>query len=203
MSTPPPPPPGYNPPPPGNSGFPQAPPPPPAYAPQQGYGAPPPGYTAYQQAPTRAFAGFWARVGAFIIDMLVGLLFSLPGIIARFVVPTHYTDCTVNGEDGICKTPTGGGLAIILVLSLVGGIAFIVFYCKKMGKGQTWGQQALSISVVDKDTGAPIGTGRAVGRYFALILSYLPCFLGFIWMLWDKNKQTFHDKLVSSVVVKS
>ena len=29
----------------------------------------------------------------------------------------------------------------------------------------------------------------------------LPIFLGFFWMLWDKEKQCWHDKFASDVVV--
>ena len=55
--------------------------------------------------------------------------------------------------------------------------------------------------VVDADTGAPIGAGRAIGRYFARILSGLPLLLGYLWPLWDDRQQAFHDKLVNSRVV--
>jgi uncharacterized RDD family membrane protein YckC len=47
----------------------------------------------------------------------------------------------------------------------------------------------------------PIGLGRGIGRYFARILSALPLFLGYFWMIWDGEKQTWHDKLVGTVVV--
>jgi uncharacterized RDD family membrane protein YckC len=57
------------------------------------------------------------------------------------------------------------------------------------------------VSVVDVRTGTPIGVGRAIGRYFAKILSAIPCGLGYFWMLWDPNKQTWHDKIVGSYVV--
>ena len=67
--------------------------------------------------------------------------------------------------------------------------------------GQTLGKRALSVRVVDAHTGAPSGVGRAIGRYFARIISAIPCFLGFLWMLWDPNKQTWHDKMVGSFVV--
>jgi uncharacterized RDD family membrane protein YckC len=40
-----------------------------------------------------------------------------------------------------------------------------------------------------------------VGRYFGRILSGIACFLGYLWMLWDPEKQTWHDKLTNTVVV--
>jgi uncharacterized RDD family membrane protein YckC len=33
-------------------------------------------------------------------------------------------------------------------------------------------------------------------------VSQLALLLGYLWMLWDPNKQTWHDKVAQSVVVK-
>ena len=202
MSTPPPPPPppGFNPPPPAY-GAPQYGTP----APQPQYGAPPPGYQPYQGYPEqqqRSFAGFGSRLGALFIDGLVGVLFAIPAFVAFFAVPKHYTDCTVNNEPGVCRVPTGAGIGIIAAIAIGFGLAYLVIFVRKVGNSQSWGQKALKIRVVDKTSGAQIGTGRAVGRFFAHYLSGAICYLGYLWMLWDKDKQTWHDKLVSSVVVK-
>jgi uncharacterized RDD family membrane protein YckC len=201
MSTPPPPPPGFNPPPPAYGG--------PQYgtpAPQQQYGAPPPGYQPYQGYPQqqqqRQYAGFGSRLGAILLDGIIGAIFGIPAAVAFFAVPKHYADCTIDGEPGVCKVPTGAGWGIIIGLGIVFGLAYFVIYIKKVGNNQSWGQKAVSIRVVTKDTGAQIGVGRSVGRFFARYISGIPCYLGYLWMLWDKDKQTWHDKIVGSVVVK-
>ena len=80
------------------------------------------------------------------------------------------------------------------------GLAYFI-YLEGSPSGQTVGKKALNIRVVDADNGGPIGYGRAVLRYFARILSAIPCLLGYFWMLWDKNKQTWHDKITTNVVV--
>ena len=46
-----------------------------------------------------------------------------------------------------------------------------------------------------------IGYQRAAVRYLASIVSAICLFIGYLWMLWDKEKQTWHDKLSNSVVV--
>ena len=61
--------------------------------------------------------------------------------------------------------------------------------------------RALGIRVYDFRQGGAIGYGRGFVRYIGLILCTIPCFLGFLWMLWDKEKQTWADKLAGSVVV--
>ena len=60
----------------------------------------------------------------------------------------------------------------------------------------------MGLRTIDATTGQPIGAWRAVGRYLAMILSVLFCYLGFFWALWDRRRQTWHDKLVRCVVVR-
>jgi uncharacterized RDD family membrane protein YckC len=43
--------------------------------------------------------------------------------------------------------------------------------------------------------------GRAIGRWCVRFVSAAPIFLGYLWMLWDDDKQTWHDKVVRSRVV--
>jgi uncharacterized RDD family membrane protein YckC len=90
--------------------------------------------------------------------------------------------------------------ALGAVVSLVIGIAYYG-WLEGSPSGQTVGKRVMSIRVYDFRQGGPIGTGRAIGRYFAKIVSAIPCLLGYFWMLWDAEKQTWHDKLVGSVVV--
>lgn len=33
-------------------------------------------------------------------------------------------------------------------------------------------------------------------------INAIPCYLGYLWPAWDAKKQTFTDKIVSSVVIK-
>ena len=74
-------------------------------------------------------------------------------------------------------------------------------YFEGSGSGQTVGKKLLGIRVIDFSAGGPIGYGRGFVRQLARILSGLVCYLGYLWMLWDKEKQTWHDKLATTVVV--
>jgi uncharacterized RDD family membrane protein YckC len=156
-------------------------PPPPAY----GNGAPQPyGYQqqgyGYSYGPTGANpAGFWARFGAALLD---GLIIGIP---TRIVIAA-----------------VGGSTAFLQVLSIVVGV---LYYGLLEGgaTGQTIGKRALGLRVVDATTFQPgVGTGRGIGRYFARWLSGLALGLGYLWMLWDPQKQTWHDKLSNTRVVK-
>ena len=93
-----------------------------------------------------------------------------------------------------------GGIALIAVGFLL--VAFI--YLRALGKsGQTWGRKIVGIKVIGERDGQPIGFGRALGRQlFAAFISAQIFYLGYLWMLWDDKKQTWHDKVVNSIVVK-
>jgi uncharacterized RDD family membrane protein YckC len=153
------------------------PPPPPGSVPP-----PPPGYQAYQSyQATPPYASWGARVGAFVVDWLISIAFVLPGLLLR-----------------------GASEGLGLLIQFAGIIGFVFLWSKQIGAtGQSWGKKAVGVRVVDAQTGQAIGQGRAVGRYFALILSGLPCYLGFLWPLWDDKKQSFHDKILGTIVVKA
>jgi uncharacterized RDD family membrane protein YckC len=102
----------------------------------------------------------------------------------------------------LCRSPTGSTVALFWFILLLGIVAAILYYGLTEGRtGQTVGKRALGVKVLDARTGTPIGVGRAIGRYFAKFLSAIPCGLGYLWMLWDPNQQTWHDKIVGSWVV--
>ena len=98
------------------------------------------------------------------------------------------------------------GVTVLAVVCLGIGIGLILSaayfaYLDGGPKGQTLGKMALGIRVIDFSNGGSIGYGRGVVRWIGLVVAALPCGLGFLWMLWDKEKQGWQDKLASSVVV--
>ena len=103
---------------------------------------------------------------------------------------------------GILYAAIGRGVAYGLTLLL--GLAYFAYF-EGSASGQTPGKRALGIRVYDFGAGAGggggIGFGRGIIRYIGRLISGIPCFLGYLWMLWDNEKQTWHDKLASTVVV--
>lgn len=77
------------------------------------------------------------------------------------------------------------------------------FYARS---GQTPGKRVVGIRVIAAD-GSLLTGGKAFGRvlvYFieSLMIYFIVGILGFLWMLWDKDKQTWHDKIVKSYVIR-
>jgi len=127
-------------------------------------------------------AGFWVRFGALLID---GIVVAVVPIILIIV-----------GAGG--KSP---GLVVIgYVLLILGGIAYEIYFTGGP-TGQTLGKRAVGIRVIDFNTGGSIGYGRAFLRLIGRWISGIPCYLGYFWMLWDKEKQCWHDKMANDVVV--
>jgi uncharacterized RDD family membrane protein YckC len=124
---------------------------------------------------TLARAGFWRRFGAHFLDGIV-----------------------IN----ICTLPLG--FAHSAWVSLVGFIVvFVAYYTSLEGgdRGQTVGKMALGIRVADIANGGAIGYGRAFTRLLGRFVSAIVFLLGYLWMLWDDDKQTWHDKMARSIVV--
>jgi uncharacterized RDD family membrane protein YckC len=68
--------------------------------------------------------------------------------------------------------------------------------------GQSTGKKIAGIKLLREQDGGLLGGGAGIGRAFVHILDALPCYLGFLWPLWDDKRQTFADKIMKTVVVK-
>jgi len=90
--------------------------------------------------------------------------------------------------------------ALESLLQIIIGVTYFAYF-EGGPTGQTLGKRALGIRVIDLKRGGPIGYGRAVLRYIGRILSTIVVLLGYFWMIWDPEKQTWHDKIAGSVVV--
>ena len=92
---------------------------------------------------------------------------------------------------------------ISTILYLIGALGTIAYWVVLIGneRGQTVGMMALNIRVVDTGTGGPIGYGRSFLRLLMMWIGSIPLYLGWFWMLWDPQKQTWHDKVANTFVV--
>lgn len=145
---------------------------PPGYAP-----AVPAGEMQAASGPSGPRSGFWRRFAALLIDGI--LLGIVQGIITA-----------------ILSDSMGAAYALSTVISYGYYIAL-----EGGSRGQTLGKMALGIRVVDFNTGTSIGYGRALVRQLVKIISGIVFLLGYLWMIWDREKQCWHDKAANSVVV--
>jgi uncharacterized RDD family membrane protein YckC len=185
-------------------------PPPPPPPPPEPTSSPPPGYQLQQEGygysygpgPSAQLAGFWRRFAALLVDGLIVLLFMIPAIVVAATGETEIETCP-NDSTSLCEVPTDETSTRTLLFIILGSVVGLAYFAILEGnRGQTVGKKAMGIAVVDSATGQPIGLGRGIGRQFARWLSQLIFYLGYLWMLWDPKKQTWHDKLARSIVVR-
>jgi uncharacterized RDD family membrane protein YckC len=179
------------------------PPPPPGYAPTPppfvGYGMPAYGAPTYGMPQTGlAYAHWGLRVGAYLLDSLIFLPFYIAGLIVMGTSTTSTTD--VYGNTTSSTSGGGAGIAVILYLLAFALLIWNV-YVRQGRTGYSVGKQIVGIKLIKESTGAPLGGWLCFGRHLLHFLDELPFFLGFLWPLWDAKRQTFADKIVSSVVV--
>lgn len=68
-------------------------------------------------------------------------------------------------------------------------------------KGTSVGKICLGLKIVRTD-GTPIDFAVALVRSLAACFSFMVFFLGFFWAGWDREKQSWHDKIAGTVVVQ-
>lgn len=126
---------------------------------------------------------FWRRFFAFTIDLFIlGLIFKVISLL------------------GIDLGTTVTGVVPLSPISLaVSTIYFIVFYSTG---GQTPGKKILGIRVISIN-GSPLDWKKGVLRSVGYLPSTIPLYLGFLWSIWDADRQAWHDKLAGTRVVKA
>jgi uncharacterized RDD family membrane protein YckC len=134
------------------------------------------------------YAGFWIRVGAAIIDSILLFIIIIP--ILYFI----YGGEVWLGEELFL------GFWDLLFNYILPAIVVIVFW---VYKSATPGKMLTGIVIVDANTGEKPSTGQFIGRYLGYYLSVIPLLLGIIWVVFDKRKQGWHDKLAGTVVIKN
>ncbi len=82
-------------------------------------------------------------------------------------------------------------------------IIVILYFWLFIGlKGQTLGKMVVGIKVVNAEGSIP-GLGDAALREVpGKIVSSIVIYLGFLWIIWDRQKQGWHDKIASTHVVR-
>jgi uncharacterized RDD family membrane protein YckC len=181
-----------------------------------GYGRPAPGYGGYQPTapgydypppgygPQPPYASWLQRVGATLVD---GIIVGIPALIfyiIAFSVGMRSLDCTTDANGySVC---TGGGLtgvgwALVLIgwlIAVCGGL-YLTYLVGTTG--QTPGKRVLGIKLIREADGQFMGFGMAFVRNLCHILDSF-CYIGYLWPLWDRKRQTFADMIMKTIVVK-
>jgi uncharacterized RDD family membrane protein YckC len=142
-------------------------------------------------------------VGAWLIDWVIT---SLIGSIV--VLPFHAVHRVSTAVTDPSQPRPFLGVAISNQGALLFVLVVVIYATAFTGsrRGQTPGMMVVRARAVDAVTAAPIGYGRALGRvvfeYLMIAVLIVPWVLDMLFPLWDARRQTLHDKVTNTVVVK-
>lgn len=127
------------------------------------------------------------RLGAYVLDVLI---------------PTIAVVVMLSAFLGGAATGTDAGVGAGLLVSVALLVAYVVWALKLFAHGTTPGKKMLGMRVIKEN-------GDAAGFWIMLVREWVGKFisgmvlsLGYLWILFDRDRQGWHDKLVSTYVVE-
>lgn len=139
-------------------------------------------------SPARAYASFWGRAGASIVDTII--LFAGSFVLGATLGTLIY------GIYGDVDDTT-----LFVVLDLIGYPLYFGLYWWYYTTGWSPGRALVGILIVDEKGGRP-GARRGIGRLLMSFISTLIVGVGYLAMLWSPTKQTWHDGAAGTYVVR-
>ncbi len=142
------------------------------------------------------YAGFWRRLVAFIIDLvLVIFILWIIAYTLSHVIPQ------IKGEIGDQESVFKGVVGLIIVLTFI-PIPWLYWAILESSSSQaTLGKMALGIIVTDLD-GNRVSFNKASLRFWGKILSGWILNIGYIMAAFTKKKQALHDIIAKCLVVR-
>ena len=140
-------------------------------------------------------AGLGRRLAAIFYDFILCLAIA-------FVIGLAYkgTQAGIYGFEQFKALSDSNAFSRAPLYSLVFLAEFAFFAKFWTHSGQTLGMQVWRIRVQNRD-GSAISLLQALLRFMTALASWACLGLGFWWMLWDKQKNSWHDRYSESVIV--
>jgi uncharacterized RDD family membrane protein YckC len=153
------------------------------------------------------YAPWPRRVSAFLLDAIPVVVLAFLAVVLLYLTRNRGCDGDPSARDlgAQCASNASPWGVICFVATWLAIIGYGIWnFGYRQGKtGASVGKSVLHLRVVDVASGEPIGFLRSVIRQFAHVLEPLSLGLGYLWPLWDAKRQTFADKLASTVCVRA
>lgn len=131
-----------------------------------------------------------------LVKRLLAIIYDLLLLIALFfvvgIIVSSVTTFLVNQGNAITETHDfyiAHRVIVLLALFLTSLFFYSWFWCHG---GQTLGMKTWKIQLLS-DNDCPVTLKQALIRYCMALVSWAVFGLGFIWVLVDKNKRSWHD----------
>jgi uncharacterized RDD family membrane protein YckC len=153
-----------------------------------------------------AYAGFWVRFVASLIDgLILGIPFTLVVIVLMFFLGGFGLMMHRNAVDPQAAAALAGPLLLGLLLGglFFMGLEWLYFAGMESSERQaTFGKAAMSVRVTDLE-GRRLSFGHATGRFFSKIISgMIPLAIGYIMAGFTAKKQALHDMIAGTLVLR-
>ena len=141
------------------------------------------------------FDGTFLQITSFLISLII---YSInPDVILNFGVPLDRSIYFGSSAETFIKLIKISNYTNFVVL-LLGFVYYIYFFSRS---GVTLGKKLFGLKVVSINS-EKLDVGKGIIRTIGYYISAIPLFLGFFWMLFDEKKQTWHDKMSGTKVIK-
>ena len=141
------------------------------------------------------WGGFFRRACAFMVDLIIVLALVLVMVLLTYI--GYKVGLSAHG-----RAVTWENLRPLLVFLILAGIGLATLYFVLFHgmNGKTIGKWLLGLRVVGAERGA-ITYRRAFLRWLGTV-GFAPLVLGFLWVLWSREKRAWHDYLAGTWVIR-
>ena len=141
-------------------------------------------------------AGILVRFAALLLDGVVPMLIAIPAGIVLWIISLSLPGVPGDGMQIFA--------IFIVLLTYLGFMSYSALVLALWAYGMTPSKWMLGIRVVKADTGKPAGFWRmALRQTIGQFVSAILCYLGYVWALVDANRQTWHDKIAKTMVIRT
>lgn len=163
--------------------------------------------------PGTVYAGVGVRFAAWIIDLipiLIIFVLAIAPVLSTFMdiaIESARQSGTTSGTSPQARAAIAEATAAAMpgllrasAIAQIGALIYIpglwLFFSRSPGMA------LLGLRIVREEDGSRLTVGRVAVRYVGYLLSASFLLFGFAWALFDRRKQTWHDKLAGTVVVR-
>lgn len=140
------------------------------------------------------YAGFWIRFCASLVDGVIMLFFNGLVTLLQIFLMGGFEEY-VSGETSTVD------IILAIVFWIVNFTASLIYETWFVGRfAATPGKMLLGLRIVRAD-GSPVTYKRALGRFFASMLSQMTLCIGYIIAAFDDQKRTLHDHICDTRVI--
>lgn len=144
------------------------------------------------------YASPWRRFGAMVVDSVV-LNVGLTIVTLLILLPVHTYVLEQLAQLNILLF-IGGFVGVALLQIVLSVLYYVIAWSRYNGK--TVGYALTGAQLVTAN-GGPVSIRTGLVRLLGTIPATLPLGLGYVWVLWDKKRQGWHDKIAGTYVVTS